>query len=138
MDDGIMMTRLSKHRMLGFSLPELMLAIFVVGIGVTAVAPLFVHATRRAAASADLADVGAQAVRRMEILRLQDFSTQTAGGSLTTNTAGFVDTADPEVVVRWEIVDESARMKLITVRALANRAVEGRQKEITLALRRTK
>ncbi len=120
----------------GFTLVELMLAILALGVGLTAIAPLYVQATKRAAASADIGDIGALAVRRMELLRQRSFGTLTAGGSLTTNTTGYFDTGDPDVTVRWTIVNNSSRMKTITVRASTNRPINGAVKMAEFSTRR--
>jgi len=130
MGDGFMRQR-------GFTLVELMVAILALGIGLTAVAPLFVQATRRAAASADIGDVSALAVRRMELLRTRSFDTLTAGGSLTSNVTGYFDAGDPDVTVRWTVVNVNARLKTISVRASTNRPVNGAVKIAEFDVRRT-
>jgi len=118
----------------GFTLVEVMIAIFLIGIGLLAVAPLFVYAAKTSATSADLGTVGAQAVRRMENLRARSFNSLTAGGSLTSNVASYFDASDPACLVRWTIADDAtpATRKTIVVRAQAARRVVGLQKEVQL------
>ena len=127
-----------RTREAGFTLVEVLVALFLLAIGLLAVAPMFVYATRVAAASADLGTVDARAVHRLEVLRATDFSALVGGGSLTANTAGYFDASDPDVTVRWTIVNNAvpATLKTITVRAIATRRAIGLQKEITLSTRR--
>lgn len=122
----------------GFSLLEVVVALFLLGFGLLAVVPMFVLGARVAAASADLGTVDAGAVHRLETLRATGFASLAAGGSLASNTAGFFDASDPGVTVRWTIANNAtpATMKTITVRAIATRKVIGQQKEITLTTRR--
>jgi prepilin-type N-terminal cleavage/methylation domain-containing protein len=127
-----------NHRESGFSLVEVLIALFLLAIGLLAVAPLYAYGVRMAAASGDLGTVDARAVNRMEVLRATGFGSLAAGGSLTSNAAGFFDTSDPDVIVRWTIADNAtpATLKTITVRAQATRRAAGLQKEITLTTRR--
>ena len=124
----------------GFTLIEILVAIFLTGLGLLAVAPMFVYATRSTASSADLGSVGAAGVKRMEVLRSQAFGTLTAGGSLTSNTTGYYDTSDPDYVVRWTIENNAtpATRKTIKVRAQATRRVVGLKKETTLTTVRSR
>jgi prepilin-type N-terminal cleavage/methylation domain-containing protein len=118
----------------GFSLVEVLVALFLIGLGVLAAAPMFVYATQGNAAGADFGSVGAIAVERMELLRSVNFAALPAGGSLTTSTSGYSDLSDPEYIVRWRVTDNAAppTIKVITVRAIAVRQVVGQRKEITL------
>jgi len=63
-----------RTREAGFTLVEVLVALFLLALGLLAVAPMFVYATRVAAASADLGTVDARAVHRLEVLRATDFS----------------------------------------------------------------
>ena len=129
-----------RERAAGFTLVEVLLAMFLIGIGLLAVAPMFVYATKSTASSADLGSVGARAVQSLETFMSPDFASLTAGGSLTTNVTSFYDTSDPRFVVRWTIVDNAtpATKKTITVRVQAVRQVVGQKKEIQLATVRAK
>jgi len=118
----------------GFTLVEVLLALALLFVGVVAAAPMFIFAMKETAAGADLGTVGAAAVDRMELLRSTDFSSLTAGGSLTTNVSGYSDTSNPSYTVLWEIVDNGtpATEKTISVRAVVARQVIGNAKDVTL------
>lgn len=118
----------------GFSLVEVLVALFVISLGVLAAAPMFVYAMKGNAAGADFGSVGAIAVERMELLRSQTFGSLTAGGNLTTSVTNYSDLTDPEYIVRWRIQDNAtpATTKIITVRTIAVRRVVGQRKEITV------
>ena len=124
----------------GFTLVEVLVALFLMGLAMMAAAPLFVHAMRENAAGADLGSVGALAVQRMEILRATDFYSLAAGGSLTITTGGFSDATDPNFTTRWLIVANGtpATMKTISVRVVATRRVHGQPKEVTLSTLRAR
>lgn len=120
----------------GFTLVETLLALSLIGIGVLAVAPLFVLAIESNAASEDFSTAGALAVERMELLRAEGYFDLVAGGSLTTNVTGYVDTSEPGYVVRWSVTDNitPAVSKTLRVRVVADRQVIGERKEVTLTL----
>jgi prepilin-type N-terminal cleavage/methylation domain-containing protein len=124
----------------GFTLLEVLVALFLAGLGMLAMAPLFVYATESTASSADLGSIGAHAVRRMEILRSQGFGSLAAGGSLTADVPGYRDDSSPDVVVRWTIANDATppTRKTITVRARATRAVVGLAKEVTFTTVRSR
>ncbi len=64
-----------------------------------------------------------------------------AGGALTTNVTNFSDLTNPDVIVRWQIVDASGSpptRKTITVRALARRQYVGRAKDVTVSTLRSR
>ena len=127
-------TRTSDPGERGFSLLEVLVALFLIGLGVLAAAPMFVYAMQGNAAGADFGSVGAIAVERMELLRSLDFGALPAGGSLTSSVNGYSDLTDPEYIVRWSITDNGTppATKVVTVRAIAVRQVVGQRKEITL------
>ena len=124
----------------GLTLLETLVSLVFLGVGLLAVAPLFVHASRDNAVGADLARGGAAAVLRMEHLREEPFGSTAlaAGGSLTANvTAGgidYFDSSDPEFTVRWLIEGNTipSNTKIVTVRTTMNRQVVGRRKEVTV------
>ena len=130
----------ARGRQRGATLLEVLVALFLAGLGMLAMAPLFVYATESSATAADLGTVGAQAVRRMEILRSRGFGSLAAGGSLTTSVAGFSDASDPDVTVWWTVSHNAfpPTRKTITVRARATRVVVGIPKEVTLSTVRTR
>jgi prepilin-type N-terminal cleavage/methylation domain-containing protein len=130
----------TKRTQSGFSLVEVLVAVVLLAFGLLAVAPLFVFATRETAASADYGTAGALAVRRMEMLRTVDFNSLAAGGSLTSNTAGFFDTSDPRSTVRWTVANNATptTVKTIVVRAISMRQPEGPAKVVELTYRRVR
>ncbi len=119
----------------GFTLVEVVLALFILSVGVIATAPLFIYAARENAVGGDLGQVGDLAVRHMELLRATDYVILTNGGDLNSNVDGYHDLSSPGFVVRWVIADNPnppTSTKTITVRAIADRQVIGRRKEVTL------
>lgn len=118
----------------GFTLLEVMVALFLIALGVLAAAPMFVYAMQGNAVGGDLGTVGAVAVERMELLRSQAYTALPAGGSLTSGVTGYNDTTNPDAIVRWQITDNVTPVgtKTIQVRAVARRRAVGRAKEVTL------
>ena len=123
----------------GFSLIEVLMALFLIGIGVLAAAPMFMYAMQGNAAGADLGSVGAIAVEQMEMLRSQPYSGLAAGGDLDVPTVGYTASIDAvndnnSFTINWLIVDNVAPpgSKTITVRAVADRQVVGQPKEVVL------
>ena len=119
----------------GFTLVEVVLALFILAVGIIATAPLFVYAAQENAVGGDLGEVGDLAVLHMELLRATDYVLLTNGGDLNSNVAGYHDLSRPGFAVRWVIADNPnppASTKTITVRAISDRQIVGRQKEVTL------
>jgi type II secretory pathway pseudopilin PulG len=124
------------RRVAGFSLIETLVALLLLQAALLAFVPMFVLATRTTATAADMGTIGAAAVARMEQLRDIDFVNLTAGGSLTTDTAGYFDDSDPAFVVRWQVTDDATppRVKTLQVRVVATRdVVSGPPREVTLS-----
>jgi hypothetical protein len=71
------------------------------------------------AAGADIGALNAMATARMEALRAAAFHQLIPGGSLTSDVTGYSDTGDPDVVIRWEIVDGGGPAGSRTVRLIA-------------------
>jgi prepilin-type N-terminal cleavage/methylation domain-containing protein len=119
----------------GFTLLEVVFALFLIAVGVIATAPLFVYAAQENASGGDAGIVGAVAVQRMEQLRAVNFNNLTPGGSLEANEAGYFDNSNPEFLVRWSIVanpNPPAQTAVIQVRVVTSRVVVGRTREIVL------
>ncbi|MGH9868539.1 MAG: type IV pilus modification PilV family protein [Candidatus Polarisedimenticolia bacterium] len=132
---------MSPHRReSGFTLAEVVTALFVVGVGILAVAPLFYQGSRITASSDDMSATSAAAVERLELLRATPFTSLAAGGSLTTDTTGFFNNSDPDVLVRWTVTNDVSppKVKTIVVRAIATRTSIGLTKECQLATKRTR
>jgi len=118
---------------------ENLVAIAILMFGLLAAAPMFVQAMKATEVGADVSAAGSAAVDRMELLRATEYSSLTVGGGLTSDVTGYADTSDPDVVVRWQIEDITTPVpgKTIRVRAIMQRQVVGRAKQVTLTTRRT-
>jgi len=118
----------------GFTLLEVMLALFLIGIGVLAAAPMFMYAIQGNAVGADLGSIGAIGVERMELLRSTDYSALPDGGDLTADVTGYFDNSDPNYSVRWVTTSNLTPIgtKTIEVRVAANRQVIGKPKQVLL------
>jgi len=118
----------------GFTLVESLVAMLLLLLGLLAIAPMFILSMKVAESSADVGTVGAVAMEEMETLRGTDYLTLDAGGSLTSDVAGyFLDTTD-EFKVRWTVTDSTgaAKYKTLQVRVIAPRQVLGLAKEVTI------
>lgn len=125
----------------GFTLVEVLVGLFLIGLGVLAAAPMFMYAARGNATGADLSTAGALAVERLEALRVVPYGLLDDGGSLTANVSGFSDTGNPGYAVRWEIVSGAgpgATMKEIRVRAVSLRQSPGPARQVTLTTLRAR
>ena len=129
-----------QKRSNGVTLVEVLIAMFLIGIGVLAAAPMFMYAMQGNAVGGDFGSVGAVAVERMELLRSTDYFSLPAGGSLTSNVTDYFDVRNPEVTQRWSITNNTTPpgTKTIAVRVIANRQVVGERKEVTLTMIRGK
>ena len=118
----------------GFTLTEVLIAMFLMGLGVLAAAPMFLFAMQANEVGSDIGSAGALAVDRLERLRSEQYDTLTAGGSIATNTVDFSDTSDPDFDIRWLIVDDSpiSDTKTITVRVIPAGSLPGARRVVTL------
>jgi len=124
-----------RARQDGFSLIEVLVAIIVIGFVALSVAPMFMIASRSNKSAAHVGQCSALAMERMEILRRTNSGSLAVGGSLTTNTAGYVDTTQADFVVRWRItaaVDPAAG-KQIDVRSISLHPSMGPDKQVTFS-----
>jgi prepilin-type N-terminal cleavage/methylation domain-containing protein len=124
----------------GFTLVEVLIALFLIGLGVLAAAPMFIYAMQGNAVGADFGSVGAVAVERMELLRAEEYQLLLPGGSLTSNVTDYFDASNPDVLARWTITENVTppNSKTITVRVIATRQVVGERKDVTLTTIRGK
>jgi prepilin-type N-terminal cleavage/methylation domain-containing protein len=138
---GVLKTMASER---GFSLLEILIAVLLLAVVILGVAPMFIMASERAAAGADMGLVGALAVETMESLRAESRSNLVAGGSLVSDTTvgstPYFDASEPGYIVRWQVTDNATPLggKRLTVRALALRQVSGVPKEVTLSALRVR
>jgi len=118
----------------GFTLVETIVALFLIGLGVLAAAPMFMYAMQGNAVGGEKGEAGALAVERMEILRASVYSTLTVGGSLTVDTTGYVDNSDPDHTVRWLIEANTSPTgsMVITVRVIPAGTIPGSSRAVTL------
>jgi hypothetical protein len=109
-------------------------ALFLIGLGVLAAAPMFLFAMQGNAVGGEKGAAGALAVERMEQLRAADFVTLAAGGSLTVNTTGYADISDSNYTVRWLITANTTPPGAITisVRVVPAGTIPGSSREVTL------
>ncbi len=129
----------ADRRAAGFSLVEVLVGLFLLSIGLLALAPMFVQAARSNAVGADMGWVGAAATERMERLREIDYEDLTAGGSLTSNAGGFFDASAPNLLIRWEVVDNTVPANTKTVNLVAEiQAVTGPRRRVSLTTLRAR
>jgi prepilin-type N-terminal cleavage/methylation domain-containing protein len=124
----------------GFTILEVVIALTIMAAALLAIAPMFVLSAKENAGGGDMGIVGVLAVEQMERLRALQFYSLNNGGSLTSNVAGYSDTSDPDFDVRWVISDKPAPptdMKVVVVRAVANRQVIGRPKDVVMITTRS-
>jgi prepilin-type N-terminal cleavage/methylation domain-containing protein len=103
---------IGKNRNAGFSLLECVIAIFIVAIGLLAVAALAAVATQGEIFAFNSTDASALAASKMEELKA---GTLTEGGSLTSNVTGYSDTPSWYFYRRWEIKSGPSGTKEVTV-----------------------
>ncbi len=101
-----------KDKNKGFSLLECVVAIFIITIGLLAVAALSAVATKTESFAYSSTEVTTLASSKMEELKAGTLGT---GGSLISNDTGFFDTPDFNYYRRWKISNDVAGTKKITV-----------------------
>ncbi len=123
----------------GSSLVEVLVALLLMAIALLGAAPMFVSSMTETAAGADRSQAAAAATARVELLRALPLHDLAAGGSLTTDQAGYVDSSDPSMNVRWEIINGGgpAGVRTIRVKASAIRQV-GRPVSVELTTVRSR
>lgn len=126
----------------GFSLIEVLVATFLVGLIALAVAPMMLMAVQTSAIAQEMTELTTAGTAQMEILRALTFSDGqlTAGGSITASNAGYsLDpfNGDPDRYVRWQIIDENATRKRITLVVGVRKSIWGNPRELTMETFRT-
>jgi type IV pilus assembly protein PilV len=106
------MKELTKRKQTGFTLIECVIAIVLILIGLLAVYSLVVYSVNTQLRSGNL--IKANSLARQKIEELKNLN-KVAGGSLTTNTTNYFDTPSTEFIRRWQISDDPAGLKAITV-----------------------
>lgn len=126
----------------GFSLIEVLVAGFLVGLIALAVAPLMLLALQTSAAAQEITDLTAMGSQQMEVLRALPFDAAdlVAGGDTAASAAGYsLDPylGDANLYVRWRVVDENAFRKRIEL-VVGNRdSIWGPPREIPMQTFRT-
>jgi prepilin-type N-terminal cleavage/methylation domain-containing protein len=120
----------------GFTLIEVMIALFLIAVGVISVAPMFVYAKQQNEAEADDTAIGAIAMAHLERLHATDYYFLETGGDLEIDIPGYFDDSEPGYLAHWVIADDPGAvglLKVITVRVVALRRHVGRPREVTVS-----
>lgn len=134
MGDPLVIWRAKDER--GGSLLEVLVAFVLLQIGLLAVAPLFVWAMRSNATSANVGRLAAAATEQMEMLKAAPWTSLAAGGSVDTDTTGFVAEYD-HFKVRWAVVESAPDERTLRVRAISE-AGAFTSKRVTLVSTRSR
>jgi len=126
----------------GFTLVEVLVATFLVGLISLAVAPLLLMAVQTSAVAQEVTELTANGSQQLEILRGLAFADAqlAAGGSTAVSSAGYsLDPymGDPDRYVRWQIVDENPGRKRITIVVGVQKSIWGPPREIQMETFRT-
>jgi prepilin-type N-terminal cleavage/methylation domain-containing protein len=97
----------------GFTLIECIIAMLVTVIGLLGALTLISYAIRNYTVSSDLAIANSLAKAKIEELR--NFS-QSPGGNLTANAAGYYDEPSSKFVRRWQITADSQGTQTLSVK----------------------
>lgn len=120
----------------GFTLVEVVVSLFLIGLGVLAAAPMFMFAMQGNAVGEEKGVAAALAVERLEMLRAVDYWTLALapGGSLTVNTNGFFDNSDPDYTIRWLVTTNTTPDEtiVISVRVVPAGTIPGSSRVVTL------
>ena len=124
----------------GTSLLEVLIALLLIAMGILSVAPMFVYSADVNATGANISSLTAMATARMESLRATPFHELIPGGALTSNVVAYSDTTNPDVVLRWEIIDGGGPTDTKTIRLIAILVsqLSGRPKSVELTTLRSR
>ena len=114
--------RLVKDTNPGFSLIECIVAIFIITVGLLAVASLATVATQTETFAYNSTEATTLATSKMEELKA---GVLVNGGSLISNESGYFDTPDFNFYRRWKITNDVAGTKKVTVTVVSQ--VDSRQ-----------
>jgi len=137
-----MIRRQTATREDGFTLMEVLVSGFLVGLIALAVAPMMLMAVQTSAVAQEATELTAAGSEQMEILRALPFDDAglVAGGDTGASDAGYsLDpfNGDANRYLRWEIVDENTARKRITLVVGIRNSVWGPAREITMETFRT-
>jgi len=126
----------------GFTLLEVLVSGFLVGLVALAVAPMMLMAIQTSAVAQEATELTTFGSQQMEILRALPFTDAglTAGGDDQASDAGYsLDPylGDANVYLRWEVVDENASRKKITLVVGIRNSIWGPPREIIMETFRT-
>jgi len=134
--------RKDRRNVAGFSLIEVLVATFLVGLISLAVAPLMLMAVQTSAVAQESTELTAIGSQRLEGLRALPFADAqlAAGGSIVASSAGYsLDPymGDADRYIRWQVVDENAGRKRLTLVVGVRISVWGPPREILMETFRT-
>ena len=126
----------------GFSLIEVLVATFLVGLISLAIAPMMLMAVQTSAIAQEMTELTAAGTTQMEILRALPFSDAqlAAGGSIAASNAGYsLDpfNGDADRYIRWRVVDDNVARKRITLVVGVRESIWGPPRELTMETFRT-
>jgi len=126
----------------GFTLLEVLVSGFLVGLIALAVAPMMLLALQTSAAAQESTELTATGSQQMEVLRALPFADVQllAGGSITSSDAGYsLDPylGDADRYIRWEVIDENASRKRIRLVVGERASIWGPPRETLLETFRT-
>ncbi len=126
----------------GFTLVEVLVATFLVGLISLAVAPMMLMAVQTSAVAQEMTELTAAGVEQMEIMRALPFTHAdlAAGGSIVGSNANYsIDpwNGDPDRYIRWQIVDDNAARKSLTLVVGTQSSIWGPAREIRMETFRT-
>lgn len=122
----------------GFTLIEALVTLFILTIVSLSMAQMIGMGLMVDANSEDLTSATALSSNKLEELRSGDYDNLTAGGDLTSDTAGYFDSPDlngdgrADFTRRWVIADQPGG-KSIQVRVIAVLDIVGPAREATMA-----
>ena len=103
---------LGKSSQRGFTLIECLIAMVLTVVGLLAALTLIASAVRNYTVAGDLAIANSLAKEKIEELRN---ISQSPGGNLTNNTAGYFDQPTIKFIRRWQITSDSMGTTTISV-----------------------